>query len=101
VHAGLLDVLHDAADHHLLAVGQRIDVDLGGVVEEAVEQHRRLVGDLDRLAHVALEVLLLVHDLHRAAAQHVGRPHHQRVADLGARRTASARACARCGWAAA
>jgi hypothetical protein len=41
VHAGLLDVLHDAADQHLLAVADRVDVDLDGVVQEAVQQHRR------------------------------------------------------------
>jgi hypothetical protein len=39
-----------------LAVAHRIDVDLDRVVEEAVEQHRRVVGHLHRLAHVALEV---------------------------------------------
>ena len=82
VHAGLLDVLHDPADHDALAVADRVDVDLDRVVQEAVEQHRAVVADLDRLAHVALELALLVHDLHRAAAQHVARAHDQRVADL-------------------
>jgi hypothetical protein len=53
-------------------------VDLDRVVEEAVEQHRRLLAHLDRLAHVALEVLVAVHDLHRAAAEHVARAHDQR-----------------------
>ena len=38
VHAGLLDVLHDPADPHLVAVAQRIDVQLDGVLEEAVEE---------------------------------------------------------------
>ena len=41
-----------------LAVAEAVDVDLDRVVEEAVEQYRRLLADLDRLAHVALEVLL-------------------------------------------
>ena len=80
--AGLLDMLHDAADHHPLAVGQGIHIHLGGIVEEAVEQHGRIVGHLDRLAHVALQVLLLVHDLHGAPAQHVAGAHHQGIADL-------------------
>ena len=39
VHAGLLDVLHDAADPHLVAVAQRVDVDLGCVLEEPVEEY--------------------------------------------------------------
>ena len=43
VHARLLDVLHDAADDHLAgAVADGVDVDLGGVLEEAVDQHRPL-----------------------------------------------------------
>ena len=82
MHAGLLDVLHDAADQHVLAVAHRIDVDLDGEVEEAVEQHRAVVRDLDRLAHVLAQVVLVEHHLHGAAAEHVARPHHQREADL-------------------
>ena len=35
--------------------------------------------DLDRFAHVALKIALLVHDLHGATAQHIARAHHQRV----------------------
>ena len=42
--AGLLDVLHDAADHHavgaIAAVGNAVDVDFDRIVEKAVEQHR-------------------------------------------------------------
>src|SRR3546814_9488116 len=41
MYTGFLDVLHDAADHDILAVGECIGVDLDGVVEEAVEQYRR------------------------------------------------------------
>ena len=41
VHARLLDVLHDPADDHLAgAVADGVDVDLGGVLEEAVDEHR-------------------------------------------------------------
>ena len=61
---------------------QRVHVDLDRVVEEAVEQHRRLLAHLDRLAHVALEVLVAVDDLHRPAAEHVARTNDERVADF-------------------
>ena len=41
MHAGLLDVLHHAADEDASGlITDRVDVDLGRVVEEAVEQHR-------------------------------------------------------------
>ena len=47
VDAGLLDVLHDPGDVDLLAVGERVDVDLDRVLEEAVEQQRVLLVGLD------------------------------------------------------
>src|SRR4028119_1088020 len=41
VHAALLAVLHDRPDQHLAGgVAQGVDVDLDGVLEEAVDQHR-------------------------------------------------------------
>ena len=48
VHARLLDVLHDAADQHVLAVADGIDVHLDRHVEEAIEQHRAVVRDAHR-----------------------------------------------------
>ena len=48
---GLLDVLHDAGDEHVLVlVGQRIDIDLDGVTQVAVDQHR--VGARDQIGIV-------------------------------------------------
>src|SRR3546814_10971093 len=78
----LFDVFHDAADKDGFAIGQAIDVDFGGVVQEAVEQHGPVIADLDRLAHVAYEVLLFVNAFHCAPAQHIAWTPHQRVADL-------------------
>ena len=43
--AGLLDVLHDAGDERVLAVGEAVDVDLDGVGQIAVDQQRALVGN--------------------------------------------------------
>ena len=40
VDAGLLDVLHHAAEVDLGAVAQRVDVDLDRVVQEPVDQNR-------------------------------------------------------------
>ena len=39
--------------------------------------------DLDGFAHVTLQVALLVHDFHGAAAQNIARTHHQRVTEGG------------------
>jgi len=81
VNAGLLDVLHDRADHHVGAVADRIHVHLDGAVEEVVEQYRAVVGHLHGFTQVALELVQLVDDLHGAATQYVGWAHDQRVTD--------------------
>jgi hypothetical protein len=40
VDAGLFDVLHDGTDDGGLAIADAIDIDLGGVFEEAVDEKR-------------------------------------------------------------
>ena len=91
MNAGFLDVLHDAGDERVLAVAQAIDVHLGGVGQVTVDQQRALLrhhqfGRAVEIAgqsrHIAVELGAVAHDLHGAAAQHVGRPDHHRIADL-------------------
>src|SRR5690606_20861427 len=83
VDAGLLDMLHHAADVHLAAgVGERVHIDLHRVVEEPVHQHRVLRRDVGGAADVVAQGGVVVDDLHAAPAEHVGRPHQHRVADL-------------------
>ncbi|CAM5561414.1 hypothetical protein SBADM41S_01616 [Streptomyces badius] len=77
-----LDVLHDAAEVELVAVVEGVHVDLDGVVEEAVDQDRPGGADLGGLGDVGGEAGLVVHDLHAAAAEDVGRPYEDGVADL-------------------
>ena len=95
MHARLLDVLHDAADQHVLAVAAGVDVDFDGDIEETVEQHGAVVRHADGGRHVGAQIVLVEHDFHRAAAEHVRRTHDERKAHrarerhrllLGARR---------------
>src|SRR3954465_9436749 len=81
VDPGLLDVLHDPADPDVLAVAQRVDVDLDRVLHEAVEEDLAVVAG--GAAQVVARAVDVVHDLHRAAAEDVRRAHEQRPADLG------------------
>ena len=97
-------MLHDADDEGVLAVGEAVDVDLDGVGQIAVEQQRigaehgiDLPGLVVRIARldvaghqlrqgaeqVVAELAFLADDLHRAAAEHVGRAHHQRQSEIG------------------
>ena len=77
VDARLLDVLHHGGDVDVLPVAQRVDVDLDRVLDEPVDEHRAA----DR-AHRRAELVVVVADPHRAAAEHVRRAHEHRVADL-------------------
>ena len=82
MNAGLFDVFHDSADDHVGSVADAIDINFNCVVEKPVQQDGRLLRDLHGLSHVALEVLVAVHDLHRAATEHIAGAHHKRVADF-------------------
>ena len=60
----------------------RVDVDLDRVLEELVDEDRAArARPATAFVHVAVERLVVVDDLHRAAAEHVARPHEHRVAD--------------------
>ena len=104
MNAGLLDMLHDPRHDHRLAVAQRVDVDLDRIGEIAVEQQRvlaehrvDLAGLVVRIARldvgrhqarqdakqIIVERALIVDDRHRPPAQHVGRAHHERQAEIG------------------
>ena len=75
--AGLLDVLHDGGDVGVLAVAERVDVDLDRVLEEAVDEDRAAQIFVERVDDLSPPVA----DAHRAAAEDVRGPHEHRVAD--------------------
>jgi hypothetical protein len=61
---------------------ERVDVDLDRVVEEPVDENGVLGRDVGGPPDVLAQDPVVVDDLHAAPAQHVGRPHQHRVADL-------------------
>ena len=82
----LLDVLHHARQVELPAVVEGVDVDLGGGVEEAVdEQGGRAAGRPSAFAaapgEVVAQLFAGVDDLHPAPSQDVGGADEHRVAD--------------------
>ena len=53
MHAGFLDMLHDAGDEDIaVVVADRIHIHFGGAVEEAVDQHRIVAGDAEQFARL-------------------------------------------------
>src|SRR5699024_10343694 len=87
VDPGFLDVFHHPAEEEFLAVIDRIDVDLDGLVEEPVDedrggQDRVFGGDPRRPGDVVDEVVVVVHDLHPPPADDVGGAYEHGEADL-------------------
>ena len=81
MHARLFYMLHHTTNKGLARhIPDAIDIALDGVIQKSVQKHRRVVADLHRLAHIALQVALLVHDLHGTTTQHIAGSHHQGVA---------------------
>ncbi len=101
MHAGLFDVFHDAADQHVLAVADRIDVHLDGQIQKAIQQHRAVIRHLHGVDHVLAQVILVEHHLHCPAAQDVARPNHQRKTRLPAPAIRPTLRCAPTHWPAA
>ena len=43
MHAGLLDMLHHAANQHIFTIADGIHIDFPGVIQKAVKKDRRVV----------------------------------------------------------
>ena len=84
VDARRFDVLHQAPDHHVaLVVAEGIDVYLNGILQVLVDQYRMVGFHLNRLHHVAIQLLFVEDHLHGATTQHIGRADHHRIAHAG------------------
>jgi hypothetical protein len=79
MNAGFLDMLHDAANGHVLPSQRASTSTSTASAKIAVDEHWTIAGDHDRLAHVAIKACIIAHDLHGATTEDVGRAHHDRV----------------------
>ena len=92
VDAGKLDVLQHSTDDNgaffgvrsfkLADISNAIHVNLRGVLQKFVHEHRAFRRGLDGETHVMLKFGVGINDLHRAAAQHKGRTDQNRVAEF-------------------
>ena len=82
VDAGGFDVLHDPDDAHHLPVADGVGLGLDGAVQEVVDQDLVVGHHAEDVEHLLLQLLLVDHDLHLLAAEHVAGPHQQREAEL-------------------
>ena len=82
VAAGRLDVLEYRADHGLVPVADAVDVQLGRMRQELVDQDRPALGYPDGLLHVLPQGDLVVYYRHAASAEDEAGPYEDGVADL-------------------
>ena len=91
MHTRFLDMLHDAADVEFLPVEQRIDIDFDGVLQELVDKQRggQTPGDdhiglrlVERAADVLFKLIIVVHDFHAAATEHIARADQHWIPDV-------------------
>jgi len=75
-------VLHHTAQVELLAVVERVHIDLDRVIKEPVDQDGGVRADQRRVLDVAAQCIVVVDDLHAASPQHVTGPDQNRIADL-------------------
>ncbi|AEM40103.1 hypothetical protein KVU_0264 [Ketogulonicigenium vulgare WSH-001] len=79
--ASFFDMLHDTCNMHTGAIAQGVNVNLGRARKIAVQQHGAVARHLHGDADIAVQLIHIAHDFHRAATQHVRRADHQRKAD--------------------
>ena len=82
MNAGLLNVLHDGTNNHLLTVAYYINIHFHGAVQERVQQYRTVVGYLYGVFHITHQLIFTGDNLHGPPTEHIGRTHHQRIADV-------------------
>ena len=80
VHARALHVLHDAGDVHVFPIAHRVHFQFFAA-DVAIDQHGLILADQHGRLQIVPQRELVIHDLHGAAAQHIGRAHQHRIAD--------------------
>src|SRR5260370_30439257 len=83
VDAGFFNVLHDSADDHVVAVGERVNINFDRVFKEVVDEHGAVLRIFDGFFHVADDGFFVVGDDHGASAKHIRRTHENGIADFG------------------
>ena len=77
VHASKLHVLEHPTDDDRAVFGVRdaVHIHLRSVFEKFIHQYRPFRRCLHRVLHIMAQLVVRIHNLHRAPAKHEGRPH--------------------------
>ena len=71
MHAGLLDMFHDAADNSGFSIRNRIHINFNRIFQKFIDQHRVFGRRADGQARKIGQIFFVVDDLHGPSAQHI------------------------------
>ena len=82
MHARFFNMFHNARDQNIaICIAKRIHVNFNRVFQETIHQHRAILRERNRFAHVAAHAVFVIHNHHGAATQHIAGAHQHRVSD--------------------
>ena len=79
MHASLFDVFHHAGNDHIFSIADAVDVNLNGIFEESVDQHRLSLCNGKGLGNVPFKLDIVVANLHRPATKHKAGTHQRGI----------------------
>ena len=82
MYAGFFDVFLNCGDDTGVFICQRVHIKFGRAFKKFIDQNRPIWREANCIAHVLVETLFIINDGHSAAAQHVTRPHEDRITYL-------------------
>ena len=74
MNACFFDMFHDASDIDIGSIAKRININLDSMIQKPVNQHRIITRHNNGVAHIAFQIIKVMHYLHRPPAKHIGRP---------------------------
>ena len=83
MHTRLFNVFHDAGDDDIGSISDRIDINLGGILQKSVNQHRLPLGNGKSLCDVSFELRRVIADFHSATTENEARSHQRWKTDFG------------------
>ena len=81
MNARFFDMLHHARDKNIGRIRNHIDIDFDCVLQIMINQDRVATRNMHRFLHIAAQGIHIMRNFHRPTAQHIGRPHDDRIAD--------------------
>ena len=77
-----LNMFHNRRHKGVRAIADSVRLTLKRMVEETVNQNRAVRRHADCRLHIRGKIHVIVHNLHTASAQYIGRTHHHRITNL-------------------